>query len=86
MKIKRLYLFAAHADVNRQTWALFHFTKIWKEIVCIKRPLAYITAAWGADEIENTEDAARYCRKVYDANFSNAHYILELLRFIRHRN
>ena len=52
----------------------------------MKRPLAYITAAWGADEIENTEDAARYCRKVYDANFRNAHYILELLRFIRHRN
>lgn len=36
----------------------------------MKRPLAYITAPWGADEIENTEDAARYCRKVYDAGFT----------------
>lgn len=36
----------------------------------MKRPLAYITAPWGADEIENTEDAARYCRKVYDAGFA----------------
>ena len=36
----------------------------------MKRPLAYITAPWGADEMENTEDAARYCRKIYDAGFS----------------
>jgi len=36
----------------------------------MKRSLAYITAPWGADEIENTEDAARYCRKVYDAGFT----------------
>lgn len=36
----------------------------------MKRPLAYITAPWGGNEIENTEDAAGYCRKVYDAGFS----------------
>lgn len=36
----------------------------------MKRPLAYITAPWSADEIENTEDAAKYCRKVYDAGFT----------------
>ena len=28
----------------------------------MKRPLAYITAAWGGNEIENAETAARYCR------------------------
>ena len=36
----------------------------------MKRPLAYITAAWNGDEFENTEAAADYCRKVYEAGFS----------------
>ena len=36
----------------------------------MKRPIAYITAPWGADEVENTAKAAKYCRKVYDAGFS----------------
>mgnify|MGYP002756569027 CR=1 FL=1 len=36
----------------------------------MKRPLAYITAPWGENEYENTENAARWCRQVYDAGFS----------------
>ena len=36
----------------------------------MKRPLAYITAAWGGDEYENAKQAARYCRAVYEAGFS----------------
>ncbi len=36
----------------------------------MKRPLAYITAAWGGNEIENAETAARYCRQVYEAGYS----------------
>lgn len=36
----------------------------------MKRPLAYITAAWGGNEYENTEEAAKYCRAVYDAGFT----------------
>jgi hypothetical protein len=36
----------------------------------MKRPLAYITAAWSGDEFETTEAAARYSRKVYEAGFS----------------
>ena len=36
----------------------------------MKRPLAYITAPWGKNEFENTENAAKYCRAVYDAGFS----------------
>jgi hypothetical protein len=36
----------------------------------MKRPLAYITAAWNGDEYENTEQAAKYCRAVYEAGFS----------------
>lgn len=36
----------------------------------MKRPLAYITAAWGDNEYENTEEAAKYCRAVYDAGFT----------------
>lgn len=33
----------------------------------MKRPLAYITAAWYG---ESKEQAAQYCRAVYDAGFS----------------
>jgi aspartate/methionine/tyrosine aminotransferase len=36
----------------------------------MKRAIAYITAPWDEDEIENTEKAAKYCRRVYDAGFS----------------
>jgi len=36
----------------------------------MKRPLAYITAAWSNCEFKNTEDASRYCRAVYEAGFS----------------
>jgi len=36
----------------------------------MKRPLAYITAAWGDCEFENTENAAQYCRAAYEAGFS----------------
>ena len=35
----------------------------------MKRPLAYITAPWSENEFENTENAAKYCRAVYDAGF-----------------
>ena len=33
----------------------------------MKRPFAYITAAWSDNEYQNTEEAAKYCRAVYDA-------------------
>lgn len=36
----------------------------------MKRPLAYITAAWCGSDAENTERAARYCRTVYEAGYS----------------
>ena len=36
----------------------------------MKRPLAYITVRWSENEFENTENAAKYCRAVYDAGFS----------------
>ena len=36
----------------------------------MKRPLAYITAAWCGEDYKNTEQAARYCRSVYEAGFS----------------
>jgi hypothetical protein len=48
----------------------------------MKRPLAYITAAWGGCEFENTENAARYCREVYDAGFSPVCPILYLPLFL----
>ena len=36
----------------------------------MKRPLAYITAAWGGNEFEDTDRAVWYCRKIYEAGFS----------------
>ena len=36
----------------------------------MKRPLAYVTAAWRGGECEVMEQAAKYCRIVYDAGYS----------------
>lgn len=36
----------------------------------MKRPLAYITAAWCGSDCEDAKQAAQYCRSVYDAGFS----------------
>ena len=36
----------------------------------MKRPLAYITAPWHGAAAENTEQAARYCRTVYEAGYA----------------
>ena len=36
----------------------------------MKRPLAYITAAWTGEHKADTEQAAQYCRAVYEAGFS----------------
>ena len=38
---------------------------------------------WGADEYENTESAARYCRSVYDAGFSPVCPLLFLPLFLK---
>ena len=48
----------------------------------MKRPLAYITAAWSGDEYEDTESAAEYCRAVYDAGFSPVCPILFMPLFL----
>ncbi|MFT8889885.1 MAG: hypothetical protein ABF904_13885 [Ethanoligenens sp.] len=48
----------------------------------MKRPLAYITAPWGSNEFENTENAALYCRKIYDAGFSPVCPLLFLPLFL----
>jgi hypothetical protein len=36
----------------------------------MKRPLAYITAAWSGRKSKDREQAAQYCREVYEAGFS----------------
>ena len=38
--------------------------------VIMKRSLAYITAAWRGDPAVDMEQAAHYCRVVYDAGYS----------------
>ena len=44
----------------------------------MKRPLAYITAAWYDGDSENAELAAQYCRAVYEAGFSPICSVLHL--------
>ena len=41
-----------------------------KEHFMMKRPLAYITAAWSGEEWDDLEAAAQYCRAAFDAGFS----------------
>jgi len=48
----------------------------------MKRPLAYITAAWSGDEYEATENAAKYCRAAYEAGFSPVCPILFMPLFL----
>ena len=54
-----------------------------KNLIPMKRPLAYITAPWSENEFENTENAAKYCRAVYDAGFSPVCPALFLPLFLR---
>lgn len=36
----------------------------------MRKPMAYITAAWGSNQFEVTETAAQYCRKLYEAGYT----------------
>ena len=54
-----------------------------KDLIPMKRPLAFITAPWSENEFENTENAAKYCRAVYDAGFSPICPTLFLPLFLR---
>ena len=49
----------------------------------MKRPLAYITAHWGDNEFENTENAAKYCRLIYEVEFSPICPLLFLPLFLK---
>ena len=48
----------------------------------MKRPLAYITAAWNGERSKDTEQAAQYCRSVYEAGFSPICPLLYLPLFL----
>ncbi len=48
----------------------------------MKRPLAYITAAWSGDYNADKEQAAQYCRAVYEAGFSPLCPLLYLPLFL----
>lgn len=36
----------------------------------MRKPMAYITAAWSDNEFEVTETAAKYCRTLYEAGYT----------------
>lgn len=48
----------------------------------MKRPIAYITAAWSGDNRADTQLAAGYCRSVYEAGFSPVCPMLYLPLFL----
>ena len=71
-----------HHDYGAEQAALFYAQNSWEKGFAMKRPLAYITAPWGENEYENTENAARWCRQVYDAGFSPVCPLLFLPLFL----
>ena len=48
----------------------------------MKRPLAYITAAWTGNDFADSEQATQYCRSVYEAGFSPICPLLTLNLFL----
>ena len=48
----------------------------------MKRPLAYITAAWSGDLEKDIKQAACYCREAYEAGFSPVCPVLYLPLFL----
>jgi hypothetical protein len=48
----------------------------------MKRPLAYVTAAWSGDSFSDVKRAARFCRAVYDAGFSPVCPIMYMPMFL----
>ena len=48
----------------------------------MKKPFAYISAAWSGQEFTDTDQAAVYCRKVYLAGFTPICPILYLPHFL----
>lgn len=48
----------------------------------VKKPMAYITAAWSGDRKTDVERAAEYCRTVYEAGFSPVCPLLYLPLFL----
>lgn len=48
----------------------------------MKRPLAYITAAWSGEHKTDNEQAAKYCRAVYETGFSPICPVLFLPLFL----
>ncbi|ANU52727.1 hypothetical protein I5Q82_18045 [Acutalibacter muris] len=48
----------------------------------VKRPIAYISAAWSGSRSTDRENAAYYCRQVYEAGFSPICPLLFLPDFI----
>jgi hypothetical protein len=49
----------------------------------MKRPLAYITAAWSGSEKNDHRQAVKYCRAVYEAGFSPICPLLYLPLFLK---
>ena len=48
----------------------------------MKRPLAYITAAWSGNHTRDTKRAGKYCRAAYEAGFSPVCPMLYLPLFL----
>ena len=47
------------------------------------RPLAYISAPWGTDNLENATNAANYCRQAYEAGYSPICPVLFMPTFLK---
>ena len=48
----------------------------------MKRPFAYVTAAWGEDQEENIKNAVGYCRELYELGYTPLCPALSLSLFL----
>ena len=53
-----------------------------KDLIPMKRPLAYITAPWSENEFENTENAAKYCMNKTGLNIFKIIYRCDRYDFV----
>ena len=84
--ISNHYTVQVNHDMNTGGWKTAAFLlpgNTGRKDFAMKRPLAYITAPWSNNQYENAENAAPYCRQVYDAGYSPICPVLFLSTFLK---
>ena len=67
-RVKPTYLY--YTPKRRKNQQQFSEVIFERNLIKMKRPLAYITAAWSGNQSRDIKRATRYCREVYEAGYS----------------